>query len=524
MLRNRCTAVLSGIAACLVLALPAGATPAAPTISAEQTAPLEMRLTSSTGTKWAWTILDAAGGPVATLDGNPVTVTLPAAGDYIAVLDTTDDDPLAPEAAHAEAKFHVYASPVAGFTSAQLADGTTQLSDASTGEPTGWTWTFPDNTTFEGPVPPPQALPVGTSTVMLTTTNPAGSSFISAPVFVNGAPVPVLSILSSPAAIDAPVRLDASRSTDPNNDALSYSWDLNGDGVFGDAAGDVQTVTYATSGRFRVAVQISDGRGATSTAEGAITVLADEPPVVDFTNDPLQPLVGTVVRFAATASDPDGKVVKIEWDLDDDGEFDDAAGPSATWTFRTDGPQRIAVRAVDDRRVATVVFRTIDVISPIPGGPPSVPLRAASTGSLSPSSAPVAATIPSATASSSTLVTLLTPFPVVRIRGQIFRGAVRFSLLRVQAPSGATIRVTCRGGSCAKKRADVRAKAVRQPLRVRALERRKLRAGTVIEVFVTAPNRIGKYTRFTVRRDSTPARVDQCLAPGHAKPTPCPVS
>jgi hypothetical protein len=66
--------------------------------------------------------------------------------------------------------------------------------------------------------------------------------------------------------------------------------------------------------------------------------------------------------------------------------------------------------------------------------------------------------------------------------------------------------------------------AAREPLRVRSFEGRTLRAGTVIEVLVTAPGQIGKYTRFTVRRGATPARSDLCLRPGHTKPTTCPAT
>jgi PKD repeat protein len=520
MIRNRCTAVISCIAASLVLAAPAGATPATPAIAAQQQGALKVRLTSSTGTHWSWTIVDGGGATVATSSVNPATVTFAAPGDYTALLDATDDDPLAPEAAHAQAAIHAYAKPAAGFTYAALADGTIQFTDTSTGEPTGWTWSWANGATYKGRVPPPQALPAGTSTVSLKVTNPAGNNTISGPVVVNGPPQPVLSILSSPAAIGAPVLLDASRSTDPNQDPLSFSWDLDGDGVFGDATGGLQTVRYAVPGQYLVAVQVSDGRGVTSVAQGAITVLADLAPVVAFTNDPLQPLAGAAISFAATASDPDGTVARIDWDLDDDGAFDDAAGTGATWSFGTAGPHRVAVRAVDDRGVATVAFRTIDVVTPFVGGP-AVPLVAASAGPLpAPSPAPAIAAGP---APSSTRVALMAPFPVVRIRGLTYRGEVRISLLKVQAPPGATIRVTCRNGSCAApKRADVRVKVARSPIRVRSLERRPLRAGTVVEVFVTAPGRIGKYTRFKIRRDASPARTDLCLRPGNPKPTSCP--
>jgi PKD repeat protein len=522
MLRTRCFALMICIAASLTLATSAWATPATPAITVQQQADLIMTLTSSTGTHWAWTITDTSGRVVTTAADNPATLAFAAPGDYLAQLDATDDDPLAPEPVHAEMAFHVYSTPIAGFSYAQLPSGAVQFSDTSTSEPTTWTWTFPSGSTYEGRVPPPQALPAGTSTVSLKVANPAGTTSIAIPVVVNGPPQPVLTIMSTPAAISAPILLDASRSTDPNGDPLSYSWDLDGDGTFGDAAGALQIVSYSAAGIYRVAVQVSDGRGATSTAEATIRVLVDQAPAIAFTNDPLQPLVGATVGFTATATDPDGTITRIEWDLDDDGQFDDAAGTTATWSFRTAGQHRVAVRAFDDRGVATVAFRTIDVVGPVVADPPGR-VAAASGGASAPFSAPGPA-IPNGPAPSAAKASMLAPFPIVRLRGMTYRGAVRITLLKVQAPSGATIRVRCHGGSCKAKRADVRVKAARSPVRVRSLEGRSLRVGTVIEVFVTAPQQVGKYTRFRIRRNAAPARTDLCLAPGSTKPTKCPTA
>lgn len=520
MIRTRCAAVISSVAASLLLATTAAATPATPAISVQQTSALTMQLTADTGTHWSWVVVDAANSVVAMSTANPMSVTLPAAGDYRAVLDATDDDPELTAPAHAETTFHVYAQPVADFSSVQLAGNLVQFLDTSTGEPTSWTWTFPGGT-FKGRTPPAQALPVGTSSVSLEVTNPGGSHTTSRPVTVNGPPVTDLNILSSPAAIDSPVLLDASRSTDPNQDLLTFSWDLDGNGVYGDATGALQTVSYPEPGRYRVGVQVSDGYGATSTAEAAITVLVDQAPSVSFANDPISPAIGASVAFTATATDADGTVTRIDWDLDDDGEFDDAAGPWATWSFDEAGRHRVAVRATDDRRVATVAFRSVIVANPIVLPNPTDPLLGAA-GPSNIGSAP-GAVIPNAPALSSPRPALMTPFPVIRIRGLIYRRSVRINLLRVQAPPGATIRVRCRNGSCAK-RPDVRVKAARAPVRLRSFEQRSLRAGTVIEVFVTAPQQIGKYTRFRVRRDASPARTDLCLAPGRAKPTACPTT
>ena len=50
---------------------------------------------------------------------------------------------------------------------------------------------------------------------------------------------------------------------------------------------------------------------------------------------------------------------------------------------------------------------------------------------------------------------------------------------------------------------------------------RYFRAGTVIVVRVTLPGRVGKFTRFTIRRGRPPVRRDLCLPPGAARPTNC---
>ena len=40
-----------------------------------------------------------------------------------------------------------------------------------------------------------------------------------------------------------------------------------------------------------------------------------------------------------------------------------------------------------------------------------------------------------------------------------------------------------------------------------------MRAGTRLRIFVTRPGTVGKYTRFTIRARSAPARVDACARP-----------
>ena len=215
--------------------------------------------------------------------------------------------------------------------------------------------------------------------------NPAGSTVVSVPVIVNGPPVAALTITPNPVGANTPVTLNASTSTDPNGDALRYSWDLNGDKTYGDATGATQTRTFTSPGTFRVGVRVTDPGGSSSDAVDFVSVLQDKPPVVNLSASPDTPAVGAPVTFTATASDPDGTVAAIAWDLDGDGQFNDGTGAVVTRSFSTPGSRIVSVRATDNMGVATIAFRTIEVTGSSQG--PSGPAAAAGGAPTSASSA-----------------------------------------------------------------------------------------------------------------------------------------
>jgi Ca2+-binding RTX toxin-like protein len=81
--------------------------------------------------------------------------------------------------------------------------------------------------------------------------------------------------------------LDASASSDPDNDTLTYSWDVNGDGAFGDASGQQPTLTWAQLQAigvddgpvaFSVRVRVDDGLAdPVDSSSVALTVLNAAP-------------------------------------------------------------------------------------------------------------------------------------------------------------------------------------------------------------------------------------------------------
>lgn len=124
-------------------------------------------------------------------------------------------------------------------------------------------------------------------------------------------------------------------------------------------------------------------------------------------------------------------------------------------------------------------------------------------------------------ASSSQSPRLLSPFPVVRLRGRLLSArGVRISLLTVRAPTGSRITITCSIRRACPPRTSTRVKMTRT-VRLRAFERRLLPVGSILRVFVTKPGFVGKYTRFKIRRRSVPLRIDSCARPNN-RPFRCP--
>lgn len=114
---------------------------------------------------------------------------------------------------------------------------------------------------------------------------------------------------------------------------------------------------------------------------------------------------------------------------------------------------------------------------------------------------------------------LLRPFPVVVIAGRLRGATTRIADFVVRGPSQARVSVRCTGRRCPFRRVGGTI-GERKQLRFRRAQR-TFRAGQVLEVRVTAINRIGKYTRIAFRRRRAPRRSDLCLNPVMAKPTPC---
>ena len=264
-------------------------------------------------------------------------------------------------------------------------------------------------------------------------------------------------------------------------DASAQSWDFDGDGRYDDGSGPIAHWAFPTSGSYTVRLFGTNAAGESFVVTRPITVL-NRPPSAAFTYAPHAPMSDDSIALTSIAADADGPIVTQSWDLDGDGAFDDAQGPIASVSFAEAGSYAIGL-LVTDRDGATHAAAVRIAVRARPPDP-------------------------------------INPFPVVRIVGSFGVPGIRIEQLVITAPDGARVEIQCRGRGCPFK------KLVRKPrpqtVRVRRFARRILRPGSVVQVWITRPGEIGKYTRLRIRKGHSPTRVDRCLMPGSMHPARCP--
>jgi hypothetical protein len=291
-----------------------------------------------------------------------------------------------------------------------------------------------------------------------------------------------------------------------------YRWDLDGNENYddrSDASGPQVPRTFHNARVYEIGLITLDIDGNVNETRKDVRVVApgtpgqNQQPDASFVFFPAGPVTGEPITFVSTSTDPDSPIPAsaLRWDLNGDGAFDDAQGPSAITSFPLPGTYTISLAITTNATdVATLVLNV---------GTPGVPGTSVGQRGLS----------------------LLSPFPVIRIAGGVSRRGARIRRLTIDAPPGTTVRVRCGGRGCPFKRVlrtiPSRVVAGRglpptRLMRIRRLEGRLLRPGVALRLFVTRSDAVGKYTRFQIRRGNPPLRSDMCLVPGSGRPLSCP--
>ena len=214
------------------------------------------------------------------------------------------------------------------------------------GEITQWRWDIQNSEqTLDGETIEHSFAEPGIYTLTLTVTDDSIASNRTAQdqmtIRVNHSPVAAAGTDIVSGALR--VVLDGSGSADPDNDGLSYFWDL-GDG--NRAQGAVVEHTYETGGIYPVRLTTDDGTGVSNARDtDALKVSINRPPRA-VAGESKQACVGDVFVFDASSSiDPDGGLLRYKWDFGD-GESSTIINP--TKVYGAPGNYRVRLGVTDE--------------------------------------------------------------------------------------------------------------------------------------------------------------------------------
>jgi gliding motility-associated-like protein len=136
---------------------------------------------------------------------------------------------------------------------------------------------------------------------------------------------------------------------------MSWDWDLDADGNFNDASGANLSHAFPGSGVFNVGLQVTTNLGEVVSVYRLVTV--NPLPLAQFSAAPAclgDPILLSDQSTGAT-------VVSVTWDLDNDGQYDDASGTNAQLTPPATGSFPVGLRVISDQGCAGVTsgFATV---------------------------------------------------------------------------------------------------------------------------------------------------------------------
>lgn len=181
---------------------------------------------------------------------------------------------------------------------------------------------------------------------------------------------PIVTTPASPLNLTTPVEVsfDASQiPVDPDvYKILSYLWEF-GDGESGNGMSIAHTYTQKAEGdgiyTVKLTVKYMDLKSGQQFEDEYKTQvgISNEQTAAAFTANPGSGEIPLEVHFDATASfDPDGEIVSYEWDMDNDGKYDDATGEETDFTFTLEGDYIVSLRVTDNSGEYSTISETIE--------------------------------------------------------------------------------------------------------------------------------------------------------------------
>jgi PKD repeat protein len=167
------------------------------------------------------------------------------------------------------------ASPTSGCTPLYVV-----FTDASTGSPTTWSWSFPGGNPSTASGQGPHSViynSAGTHDVSLTVTNPYGEDIETKPNYITVNQTPTVTISGNPNICGTGNSTTLTADVSGGTPSYTYDWSAS------TAPGSPSNNTFTATGAGTVAVAVTDSLGCTGRAK--TTVVVQSPPTVNLTGN-----------------------------------------------------------------------------------------------------------------------------------------------------------------------------------------------------------------------------------------------
>ncbi|TQJ06660.1 PKD domain-containing protein [Kribbella jejuensis] len=241
----------------------------------------------------------------------------------------------------------------------------------------------------------------GTYTVSVRATDTSGL-YDTATQVVTVSPAaptaPTAHVVLTPASGLTPLHVtaDASGSTDPQGQALSYAFDFGDGTTTGPQPNASVAHTYTTAGSYTVSVTVTNTSGLSDTATAGVTATAPAAPTAVLNVTPASGLPPMQITADGTASsDPQGQPLSYAFDFGDGMTSGPQAAPTATHVYNTSGTYTVKLTVTDTSGLSNSTTQLVTVavpasaptaaltVSPRSGGVP-LPVTADASGSSDP--------------------------------------------------------------------------------------------------------------------------------------------
>lgn len=168
----------------------------------------------------------------------------------------------------------------------------------------------------------------------------------------NDPPVSIASANTNHTSIGGYVKFTGDKSYDPDGTIEEYSWDFDGDYSWGDSFEPNPVHQFNVGGVYFVWLKVTDDGGESDINNSPITIDvsgANIPPIAQGATTCDEPMINKIVTFTSDSEDPDGFIMKWEWNFDDGSGWADYTSTEglATHVFTEMGTFNVDLRVTD---------------------------------------------------------------------------------------------------------------------------------------------------------------------------------